>query len=517
TLAQQGEVGGERKVEENQEEKSVGEGTSAKKGKEKVAEKEKEKAAEKEKEKKKEKEKEKEKGRKGHGIRHDNSGDGLGWVGEIKVLGTNRYIGKSRDKMELAYLHSIAYIVYDGYVSKVLMAELTGLEETELEKWWKSDTLRPSVDDDVGATNVRPVSCDCMTGVWKQDGDPSARLQVDRHQRTGETKLRDRLGAQPLDAHARLLGLRRCSSQFEHHEGIAEGPDDWRHDLVQGSDDGFGVGITVARAKKAHCIHGLQHAAHLHVMYTLRRAFEEGVAVDEFRLGDPVAKTTGVIGGDGVPEAPSVPHGLCLPPRLHHVELVTSLVERLWGFRGFLIPFLGFGPRTGRIRGATLIRRLLVPRRRCRRHPLSIFSIAERSLSYFSVSLRDMLWYLVSKTTEISCSTRQKGENCLEYTRNRSTPTLATVYLWLNEGWVSAFVDRFDVDLLNPFCPVLKEGTPADLRTLDIRVPRGADKLHHEVLGDDAAHHLEGPPEVHGGFVDVAPFGSTRFRLHVGK
>ncbi|CAI7854753.1 unnamed protein product [Closterium sp. NIES-53] len=136
TTTDAGEVGGERKVEENQE-KSVGEGTSAKKGKEKVAEKEKEKAAEKEKEKKKEKEKEKEKGRKGHGIRHDNSGDGLGWVGEIKVLGTNRYIGKSRDKMELAYLHSIAYIVYDGYVSKVLMAELTGLEETELEKWWK--------------------------------------------------------------------------------------------------------------------------------------------------------------------------------------------------------------------------------------------------------------------------------------------------------------------------------------------------------------------------------------------
>ncbi|CAI5525674.1 unnamed protein product [Closterium sp. Naga37s-1] len=147
---------GKEKAEENQEEKSVGEGTSVKKGKEKAAEKEKEKekAVEKEKEKKKEKEKEKEKeekekekGRKGHGIRHDNSGDGLGWVGEIKVLGANRYIGKSHDKMEPAYLHSIAYIVYDGYVSKVLMAELTDLEETELEKWrkvWEEVKILPT-------------------------------------------------------------------------------------------------------------------------------------------------------------------------------------------------------------------------------------------------------------------------------------------------------------------------------------------------------------------------------------
>ncbi|CAI5496972.1 unnamed protein product [Closterium sp. Naga37s-1] len=123
-------------------EKSVGKGTSAKKGKEKAAEKEKEKEEETEKE-----EKEKEKGRKGHGIRQDKSGDGLGWVGEIKVVGINRYIGKSREKLELAYLHSIAYIVYDGYVSKVLLAELTGLDETELEKWrkvWEEVKILPT-------------------------------------------------------------------------------------------------------------------------------------------------------------------------------------------------------------------------------------------------------------------------------------------------------------------------------------------------------------------------------------
>ncbi|CAI6008293.1 unnamed protein product [Closterium sp. NIES-65] len=77
----------------------------------------------------------KEHGRRGHGIRQDKSGDGHGWVGEIKVNGQNRYIGKSREKMELAYEHAIAYVVYDGYVSKVLMKELTVLKPGELDKW----------------------------------------------------------------------------------------------------------------------------------------------------------------------------------------------------------------------------------------------------------------------------------------------------------------------------------------------------------------------------------------------
>ncbi|CAI5488239.1 unnamed protein product [Closterium sp. Naga37s-1] len=63
------------------------------------------------------------------------SGDGHGWVGEIKVNGQNRYIGKSREKMELAYEHAIALVVYDGYVSKVLMKELTVLKPGELDKW----------------------------------------------------------------------------------------------------------------------------------------------------------------------------------------------------------------------------------------------------------------------------------------------------------------------------------------------------------------------------------------------
>ncbi|CAI5458506.1 unnamed protein product [Closterium sp. Yama58-4] len=62
---------GKEKAEENQE-KSIGKGKSVKKGKEK------EKAAE--------KEKEKEKERRGRGIDHDPSGDGQGWVGEIKAL-----------------------------------------------------------------------------------------------------------------------------------------------------------------------------------------------------------------------------------------------------------------------------------------------------------------------------------------------------------------------------------------------------------------------------------------------
>ncbi|CAI5999681.1 unnamed protein product [Closterium sp. NIES-65] len=76
----------------------------------------------------------KEHGRRGHGIRRDKAGNGQGWVGEIKVNGQNRYIGKSREKMELAYEDAIAFVVYDGYMSKVLMKELTVLKPGELDK-----------------------------------------------------------------------------------------------------------------------------------------------------------------------------------------------------------------------------------------------------------------------------------------------------------------------------------------------------------------------------------------------
>ncbi|CAI5932968.1 unnamed protein product [Closterium sp. NIES-65] len=89
----------------------------------------------------------KEHGRRGHGIRRDKAGDGQGWVGEIKVHGQNRYIGKSREKMELAYEHAIAFVVYDGYVSKVLMKELTVLNPGELDKWkevWAEVKLLPT-------------------------------------------------------------------------------------------------------------------------------------------------------------------------------------------------------------------------------------------------------------------------------------------------------------------------------------------------------------------------------------
>ncbi|CAI5938316.1 unnamed protein product [Closterium sp. NIES-65] len=134
-------------AEQNQEEKSVGKGTSAKKGKEKAAVGEgrpvkKGKEKEKKKEQAEKEAEEKEKGQKGHGM-----GDGLGSVGEIKVFNHNRYIGKSRVKMELAYLHSIAFMVYDGYVSKVLMDELTGLKDAEMEDWrrvWEEVRILPT-------------------------------------------------------------------------------------------------------------------------------------------------------------------------------------------------------------------------------------------------------------------------------------------------------------------------------------------------------------------------------------
>ncbi|CAI5986850.1 unnamed protein product [Closterium sp. NIES-65] len=107
----------------------------------------------------------------GHGIRHDKSGDGLGWVGEIKVNGENRYIGKSRDKMKLAYEHSIVYVVYDGYVSKVLMDELTVLNPGELEKWkevWEEVKFLPTgirIDDILGRCRGYTSSGDALHDV----------------------------------------------------------------------------------------------------------------------------------------------------------------------------------------------------------------------------------------------------------------------------------------------------------------------------------------------------------------
>ncbi|CAI5478559.1 unnamed protein product [Closterium sp. Yama58-4] len=77
----------------------------------------------------------------------DRSGDGQGWVGEMKFKSQNRYIGKSRDKMELAYEHAIAYLVYNGYVSKVLMKELTTLTPGELDEWkavWEEVKILPT-------------------------------------------------------------------------------------------------------------------------------------------------------------------------------------------------------------------------------------------------------------------------------------------------------------------------------------------------------------------------------------
>ncbi|CAI5482324.1 unnamed protein product [Closterium sp. Yama58-4] len=49
--------------------------------------------------------------------------------------------------MELAYVHSIAYVVYDGFVSKVLMNELTALDSAELERWkevWEEVRILPT-------------------------------------------------------------------------------------------------------------------------------------------------------------------------------------------------------------------------------------------------------------------------------------------------------------------------------------------------------------------------------------
>ncbi|CAI5463858.1 unnamed protein product [Closterium sp. Yama58-4] len=55
--------------------------------------------------------------------------------------------GRSREKMELAYVHSIAFVVYDGFVSKVLMNELTVLDSAELERWkevWEEVRILPT-------------------------------------------------------------------------------------------------------------------------------------------------------------------------------------------------------------------------------------------------------------------------------------------------------------------------------------------------------------------------------------
>ncbi|CAI5981417.1 unnamed protein product [Closterium sp. NIES-64] len=49
--------------------------------------------------------------------------------------------------MELAYVHSIAYVIYDGFVSKVLMSELTVLDSAELERWkevWEEVKILPT-------------------------------------------------------------------------------------------------------------------------------------------------------------------------------------------------------------------------------------------------------------------------------------------------------------------------------------------------------------------------------------
>ncbi|CAI5942806.1 unnamed protein product [Closterium sp. NIES-64] len=134
--------------EEKVEEAEVGEEEKEKEKEEEKEEKEEEEKKLEEEEAATEEEKVKVKERKGHGIRHDTTGDKQGWVGEIKVVGNeSRYIGKSRDKMELTYLHSIVYLLYDGYVSKILMAELTGLEETVMKQWravWKEVRFLPT-------------------------------------------------------------------------------------------------------------------------------------------------------------------------------------------------------------------------------------------------------------------------------------------------------------------------------------------------------------------------------------
>ncbi|CAI5970139.1 unnamed protein product [Closterium sp. NIES-65] len=66
---------------------------------------------------------------------------------EKGVHGIDRYIGKSCEKMQLAYVHSIAYVVYGGFVSKMLMDELIGLDTAELERWrkvWEEVKILPT-------------------------------------------------------------------------------------------------------------------------------------------------------------------------------------------------------------------------------------------------------------------------------------------------------------------------------------------------------------------------------------
>ncbi|CAI5481663.1 unnamed protein product [Closterium sp. Yama58-4] len=107
--------------------KTGGKGKPAKK-KAKAEEEKEEEEAEEEEEEEESEEEEEEHGRRGHGIRRDRSGDGQGW-------------------MELAYEHAIAYFVYDGYVSKVLMKELTALKPGELDEWkavWEEVKILPT-------------------------------------------------------------------------------------------------------------------------------------------------------------------------------------------------------------------------------------------------------------------------------------------------------------------------------------------------------------------------------------
>ncbi|CAI5469676.1 unnamed protein product [Closterium sp. Yama58-4] len=116
---------------------------------------------------------------------------GEGWVGEIKVHGINRYIGKSREKMELAYVHSIAFVVYDGFVSKVLMNELTVLDSAELERWkevweevrilptgmwtvmWARGTLLPKTRSSTSIDITRPLAMRCTPRSCQRYGTQS--------------------------------------------------------------------------------------------------------------------------------------------------------------------------------------------------------------------------------------------------------------------------------------------------------------------------------------------------------
>ncbi|CAI5955117.1 unnamed protein product [Closterium sp. NIES-65] len=142
----------------------------------------------------------KEHGRRGHGIRQDRSDDRHGWVGEIKVNGQNRYIGKSREKMELAYEHAIAYVVYDGYVSKVLMKELTLLKPGELDKWkevWAEVKFLP--------TGMWMVAASAAFGKVDASVEGKAGEKTEMEGADGKADEKTEMGAQALAASACAL------------------------------------------------------------------------------------------------------------------------------------------------------------------------------------------------------------------------------------------------------------------------------------------------------------------------